>query len=348
MSTVKATLLFALWLAVTAATCTYDPPPEVTITERVIFEGEPLLVSFSEPVDPATLAIRIWQSSERDREGEFDSADTPRLDRCTLAESPCGTTVVTLGDQGVDLVVTFDPEDLGQPDVPWVLEILPGLADLDGNTTGVSLYFDFYITPNAGGESATMQEGVYLLVADVEYPLSCVVILYIDIQVRDDGETAITCTKGVAIEGAPRNTLNPEEIEVDMSVDGFIEFVTGRVREVDGDRFLETDPFDMLVTVGPISVMLYDTVLNAIVVEETDSGHEVLEGAMSYGGLEISTGMSETAYPAGSESFETVFVEDLKIPSQAGRTCDPLCGELTIGRCDPPEEFPAEGYCDGE
>lgn len=345
MSTVKATLFLVLWLAVTTATCTYDPPPEADITQRVIFEGEPLLVSFSEPIDPSTLVIRIWQSSERNREGEFDSADTPRLDRCALAESPCGTTVVALDDQGVELVVTFDPEDLGQPDVPWVLEILPGLADLDGNTTGVSLFFDFYITPNPGGESSTMESGVYLLVADVEYPLPCVVIMYIDIQVRDDGETAITCTKGIAIEGAPRNTLNPEEIEVDMSVDGFIEFVTGRVREVDGDRFLETDPFDMLVTVGPISVSLFDTVLNAILVDDTETGHEVMEGAMSFSGLEISTGMSETNYPAGSESFETVFVEDAFIPSEAGRTCGSQCGELTIGRCEPPEDFPDDGYC---
>jgi hypothetical protein len=328
--------------------CTFDPPPDATLTvpeDGIFLEGDPLVLVFSEPIEESTLTIAIWPG---DRDIENELTGTPILSGCTASTSPCGTTVLEVDDDRLGAQVLLDPEEIGQPDVPLALQIAPGLEDENGNPTGASYFFDFQFKPlevAIPDDPIEFDSGVYIIVAVVDDPLPTIVTLVTDIQVNELGEAVFAGADGDEIAGAPRNTQNPDELYIDDGDEGYTIFSTGHMRLVDGERFLETIPFEVELSFGPIVVTIESVRLDGIVVTDEDTGNDRLEGTFSYTGITIQNGDDAPfGYDAGSVTYTAVYVRPNKVPEGTPMVCGDLCGAVT-GRCTPPEGFPPAGFC---
>ena len=127
-----------LLLVVMASACGFNPVPEVSLdpAPRGSFEeGDLLHLSFSEAVNPATLRVAIW-FEERDVERRFPAGSKPQVSLCTPALSPCacddrdcGAVDLIMDSDNLGATLALDPKGLGQPDIPLILEVLPGLSD---------------------------------------------------------------------------------------------------------------------------------------------------------------------------------------------------------------------------
>ena len=341
-----ATLFTALMIL---GACTYNPPPEVTLEppEAGVFtSGDPLVLSFSEPIDPGTLKITIWPD-DRDIEGVLPPGTESLLATCAPGEM-CGSTTLSVTDDGLSAVVQLDPDDLGQPDVPLLLEVQPGLSDLEQNTTGTNFVFDFQFQPapieNAG--PIEFDEGYYIIVSVIEDPLPAVLTLAAHIVAQDDGTFAIAAGEMDPIENAAKNTSNPDELIVDTGEQGFAIFVLGLLTVTeDGERFLESEPYDLSLALGPVELVLGDLRLSGKLEKDPDTGKDQISGTLSYAGLTLLTGDSSFDYDPGTTTFTADFVPADKTPANAPDMCGEICGGVTA-QCNPPANFPPEGFCE--
>lgn len=339
----------ALLLAVLAAGCAvYDPPPEATLIQPeggAFTEGESVRIEFSESVDPDSIRIQLWPN-ERDIENEIAAGTEPVVEPC-LATTTCGELGVALNNAGDALTLTFG-EELGKPGRPYIIELLPGAADLEGNTTGASRYWDMQFKANVEEniEPIEFDDGVYIVLAQVDDPIPAVLTLISEIRVLEDGRFALAGAEGDEINGAPKNTREPENLIVDETDQGWTGYASGFVTLTeDNKRLLETDPFDLVLPVGPLEVHMDSVRLFAEIVKNPDTGMDRLDGTLSFEGLTLVNGANMSEQPGGSTALIADIVPEDVIPAGHPLLCEDLCGAVIDGLCEPPPDFPDPDFC---
>ena len=345
-----ASCLFGLF----ALSCSYVPPPEVKMVQPetgTFFEGDPIKISFSEAVDRNSVSLRIW-SGERDIENEL-TATEPLLETCTLGNSPCGKTVLDFSENNKELTLNLDPEGLGKADVPLSLEILSGIEGSEGGITGTSLWFDFQFKPGASASDEPMvfDNGTYIAVATTKEPMEAIINLITHMIVLEDGRLALAGAEGKEIDGAAANTANPDELVVQTDNKGYAVFAYGTVKyfeQPDGSlgRFLESDPFEVSIKLGPILVGLHEMRLSGDVEKDPETNKDRISGTLSYSSVTLTVGETATEYGAGNPTFVATYVPEEKVPAGAPALCGDLCG-VVPQQCEPPDDFPGTEFCAG-
>ncbi len=340
------TILAAVSLALAA--CAYDPPPEVTLdvpAEGSFLVGEPLRVHFSEPIDPDTLAIRVWPS-ERDIEGEIPAGTAPLLDTCRLADSPCGDAALALSEDATSAEIVLARSTLGAPGQPLILEITDDLTDAGGMARGIPEWFDVQFSPRREPNSEPVEfgDGVYIIVAEIDEPVPSIITLITDIRVVPDGSLALAAAEGDPIGDAPRNTRDPEQLMVDDTDNGFGLHAWGFVQQRDGARFIDTDPIDVNLSLG-VTLVIHDIRISGSIVYDEELGADRIDGTVSFSGLTLNPGETESSYPAGTKNFTADRAPDSLVPDGTPRVCGDLCGAVTT-QCEPPFDFPGETMCE--
>ena len=171
-------LLFALSSAMLVGCETYDAPPSPSIEggEDGVLEDPkaPLVVSFAEPVDPATInikLIRVVTDIEGNLGDEDSSADT---DLNILFSSD------NIGDVGgIAELIENNSKVRIIPNAPLpigsklAILVEPGLKDLQGNVTKSRkrLTFGYSFKLECNAPSAVFESGYYFLLADIKAPL---------------------------------------------------------------------------------------------------------------------------------------------------------------------------------
>ena len=186
-------LLLSLVAPLGAGCELYDGPPQPSIVgaEDGSLEDAtaPLVLAFSEPVDPATLAVTIMRF-ETDVEGNLFDEDADKETEpekffsFAKGEIKAGTTEFVDGskaelvDGGATLVIRpAAPLPVG-PKLALVIE--KDLADLNGNLTTVRkrLLFGYSFKLECDKPSTVFPTGKYFLLADIEKPLQTQVQLW--------------------------------------------------------------------------------------------------------------------------------------------------------------------------
>lgn len=329
--------------------CTeYDPPPSATLQQPeggAFAEGDSVILLFSEPVDADTLKIRIWPN-HRDIENEIVEGTEPLVAECG-ADDECGELVTDLVSGKQELRMSLG-EELGKPGQPLIVELLPGLKDPEGNDTAASSFWDIQFRSGAGlnTEPVEFDNGIYILLAQVEKPLPAVLTLMSDLRVLPDGRFVLAGAEGDEINGAPRNTQDPENLVVDETNQGFTVYATGFVTlDDDGKRLLETDAFDLTLPIGPLEVSMRDVRVFAEIVKNNDTGKDRLEGTLSFSEITLINGDNENTQPGGSTALVADYVEPELAPEGLPDVCGDLCGLVELGLCAPPEDFPDPDFC---
>ncbi len=331
----------------------YNAPPSVTLAVPEggnYTTGQPVVLEFSEPVAYGTLSVSIWPD-ERNIEQELPASSTPHISRCTPSSSPCGELTLTLSEDRTSAIMEFDPEGLGAPDVPLLVEVHQGLADGSGADTGQSLWFDFLFKPDLEQEDAcaptvAFQSGTYLIVGSIDQPLPATLRLWSDIVVLEDGTMAIAAGEVDNIDGAPKNTTNPDEVVLDVDDDGFAIHATGQVcaNPEDGSQFFRTDPVDVNISIGPIGITLEQVRLEGDILPDPDlPGSDMIDGRLTFEGLLLISGNLETPYDPGGTTFVGKAVPEDKAIEEAPKVCGDTCGATV--QCNPPADFPGDGIC---
>lgn len=349
MSSLSDRLLVSSLLLITVAGCAeYDPPPLAELQqpeEGAFAEGDQVILKFSEPIDPATFKVRIWPN-ERDIENEITEGTQPFVDECG-ADAECGQLTTELVDGAKELRMSLG-EDLGAPGQPLIVELLSGLSDTLGNDTGSPSFWDIQFRTGAGvnSEPVEFDNGNYILLAQVEEPLPAVLTLMSDLRVLPDGRFVLAGAEGDEINGAPRNTANPENLVVDETDQGFTAYATGFVTLDDaGNRLLETEAFDVTLPIGPLEVHMKEVRVFAEIVKNADTGKDRLEGTLSFAEITLVNGDRETTQGGGSTALVADYVEPELAPEGLPDVCGDLCGLVVLGLCDPPEDFPHPDFC---
>ncbi len=347
-----ATTLFAsAALLVFSTACEdYDPPPEVTLVQPddgAFNPGDELELAFTEPIDPDTLLITIWPDV-RNIEEEIPQDADPSIEACSRDRSPCGDLTLQVSEDRLSATLLFDPEGLGASGPPLILDVLPGLEDRDGNATGAHTYRDFQFRGGevVNTEPVEFQDGVYIVVGSVKEPLPAVLTLVSDVKVLPSGEFKLAGAEGDPIDNdTPNNTDDPRLIEVDKSDLGWTAFINGQIILEEGKRLLETDPVEVNLPLGPVTVRLDDVRLFGEIVKN-EEGNDRIEGTLSYSGLVLVNGSRETEYEGGASAVSADFVPDSIAPQGHPVICEDLCGIVTEGLCEPPAEFPGDMFCE--
>ncbi len=322
----------------------YDPPPRATMAQPeggAFIEAEPVVLTFSEPVDPSTLKLQLWEEL-RGPEGDLSEDAKLYVESCDATEDACGDIAIERveEDGGItELRLTFDPEGLGGAGAPQLLEILPGMADFEGNDTKPSTFFNvqFRLPPSRVNEDPVeFQDGTYTLVGQAQLAaFKAKLRLVCDIKVHESGEFFFAAAEANNIGDASDTTSDPKELEVDTSPIGWTVYTTGFVKlDDEGGRFLESDPFDVFVPLGSIEVRLIDVRLIGEIVKD-DNGDDNIDGQLSYQAASIKVGNKTTEFGPGSAELVTRYVPEEDIPAGGAKICGPLCGDV-MGFCEPP------------
>ncbi len=334
--------------------CAYEPPPTPSMVQPdggIWREGDPIELAFDHAVVPRSLAVRVWPLA-RDGEGELLPGTQPLVGPCTVEHS-CEGLSMEVSEDGLHATLHFEG-DAGKPDVPLTLEVLPGLCTPRGGCTRRSFWFDFQFAPLADARRPDrppdadarewLEPGTYILVGTLDSPVPGVVLTYItDVAVLPDGSVAMAGAEGDEAPGYPKDTTDPAVLHVDSSSDGYTVYATGQVRQTPDGVFLETDPFAIEITQGPLGISLQQVRMSAKVVDD-GAGHDRLEGTISFEGAVLHTGDKDFSYEGGSTALVGVFAPPEVAPPNHPRVCGDLCGAVT-GQCHPPADFPPPGFC---
>lgn len=360
----------------------YNAPPEAILRAPetgTFFVGDPLILDFSEPINPDTLVLNIW-AGERDLEGALVASE-PLLTNCTSGEALCpgpavpaeeadepsnnttfdaennaqpgadlqGGLTVTVAEDGMSAELVLDARTLGKADVPFVLEVQTGLEDTDGNPTGRGIFLNYIFKPSldqASDGPVPFDSGIYLLNADVEQPLPIPLLIVVDLRVLEDSRLIFAGVDANPISGAPPNTRDPSEIIINTTSEGFAILGDGAVRLIDDERFFETNPFYFTITIGPIKGELFDTRLTGKVVKNPDTGLDRVEGLISVSGITLTINDTVTEYDPLTAPFVADLIPAELIPEGGPDVCgDPICGSITVA-CDPPESYDTAPFCE--
>lgn len=178
--------------AVAAPACDrYEPPPTVTlegVQGGLLFDSKaPLVISFGQPIDLATLNLKV-ATFATNLEGELadeDADDTTEL-RVLLGHD------ATEGDRGgrseLDpdgSVLRFYPDSALPVGPKLVVLVEPGLTGTNGRTrqNRTKVPFGYAVRCNAGTRAEKLKSGVYFVLLEVEQPLGTQIQLYAAIDV---------------------------------------------------------------------------------------------------------------------------------------------------------------------
>lgn len=330
--------------------CDYVEPPQPALDRPetgTFFVGDSLHLSFSSAIEASSLSITVWPDL-RDIENELPDTAVPLLEGCTAATSPCDTTALTVDADGLGASLSFDPENLGRPDVPLILEVEPGLTSKNGAHTSTSRFFDFQFKPvRVVDADVEFTEGCWIIVAVIEEPVPNIITLIAHMKKGPAGRIAVAGAEGDEKPGKPKNTKDPEELMVDAGEKGFAVFVYGTLTKTDDDeRFFETDPFVLELRLGPIVVKVLDTRFTGKLVTDAETGDDRIEGTLSFSSINLDSGNGNPYdFPAGGTTFEAIYAPPDICPAGRPDVCGDLCGAVQV-QCDPPLDFPGEGFCE--
>lgn len=346
-----ALLLSAGALVFLSACEEYEPPPNASLQrsgEGSYEAGVPLTLNFSQPIVADSLSLSVWPASRGTRRVPEADVD-PIIAPCSAAS--CDSIDVEIASDGSQATLTFDPELVG-PGANIVLEILPGLRDRSGNVTGASYLYTVRFRAGGGEEPVDFEDGLFILGGAVNQPLRAVLTLVADIKVLPDGRFILAGARGIVEDGADEMTRDPEEITVDDSDVSWAIFATGMVSQnADGQRFLETDVFDVSIPVlgGSLFLQMFDVRISGEFVRDAN-GNESLDSILTYESLTIFTVATDIGTDYDGDSTELIgdFVPPALAPAGAPDLCGNLCGNAINGVCEPPADFPHPDFCTTE
>lgn len=330
------------------------PKPSVVFPEGgANLEGDGIELTFSETIDTSTLNLRLWDV-ERDVENQVPANATPTIKNCSIKSCDKSTLSVEKN------VATFLLEDdLSKAGKSYVLEVLPGLSDNENRKTSISYFFDIQFRANTsqpiymGMDADTTPEpvefdnGVYILLAQVEKPIPAVLTLISKVIVLQDGTFALVGAEGDEINGDPKNTRNPENLIVDTTDQGYTVYATGKVTSRNGVRTLESDTFNVTLPVGStIAVDMEGVRIFANIAKNPDTGKDQIAGSLSFEKVIIRTNGNANEQGGGTTALIADFVPTELIPEGTPTLCGDLCGAVVLGQCEPPANFPVPAICE--
>ena len=342
----------ALGLMIGLLGCSEYNPPPIPVLELppsgVHPTGEPLALTFSEAIDPNSLSIRVWPITAEHFtiENELVAGAEPAIDTCKVGSDGCEHASLTVAKDGKEASLQITGGLADQSMVPLRLEILEGLKDLDGNTTGTNHFFDFQFNPcsNTNTDPITFDDGYYLLMAEVTEPLPVILTLYNEIRVLSDGSFRWIGVDASILDGFAKNTTNPDEIILNTTDNSFALFATGLMSGGSDERCLASEPFDVLIRIDALEIILAGVRLNGAVLKEEVSGNDRIEGTISFESLTLKTGADPFVYNEGSASFVANPIPADKLPDGLPSLCTTLCGDVPA-QCDPPANFASAEFC---
>jgi hypothetical protein len=357
MNTSKTLILTSMLALGAASACAdYDPPPEVEIVAPQggqWFTDTPLVLRFTEPVDPASVRFAIWPV-ELDLEGDLRPGVVPVADGCQASSSACGGLTLTMSDDRMTLSV--DQGDVFEERLakPFFFDVAAGLTDTVGRERKVSTRLVFQVDPSssAGQVDITLNSGVFTIAADLGDVLAGTYLRMIaDVSVDPDtGETWLIATvagkANTAPDGSkvPPNTTDPTLIDPKINGEGWVIALKGQFTPLpeEGAFFLETEPQDIDVTVlGLIRVRLQELRLRATVrPAASPEGRDTFEGVLSSSKVLLGDGDGEDlgAVAAADWTGFGILTEELTGPRYAGlpRICEAAPCDLLVaagGEC---------------
>ena len=334
----------------------YDPPPELTLQrpkQGSFLSTEPVRISSSEPLDPTSFKLRIWEPV-LDVEGLLPSDASPLMDTCAVGEM-CDTGVtLQASEDGKAIDVIFPQQmSIARPGATLLFEVLPGVSDSAQNTTGRSYFYNVQFRAPEGrfnAEPVEFQNGSYIFSAVINEPVPAVLTLISDVVVHPDGRFFMAGGEGDEINGAPKETTNPVDLIVDPTDQGWAAHIGGFITLTeDGDRLLETDPVDLFLPTDPFFVDLKQVRLDGKIIKDKD-GNDFLQGSLSFEQLILRLGSLDARpieYEGGSQDLVGLYVKPEEVPENHPLVCGDQCGAI-IGECEPPEDFPDDDVCTSE
>jgi len=187
-----ATLFTGAVLGIAAPACErYEPPPTVTIEGLqggLLFDSKaPLVLSFGQPIDLATLNLKV-ATLEANLEGELadEDADPDTELRVLLGHDPVE------GDRGGRIELSPDGSQLSfipdsaLPVGPKLIVLVePGLTGTGGRTrvNRTKIPFSYSVRCTKGTRAEKLKSGAYFVLLEVEQPLGTQIQLYAAIDV---------------------------------------------------------------------------------------------------------------------------------------------------------------------
>ena len=335
----------------------YDPPPEVTLNrpaEGSFLSTEPVTLSFSEPIKAESFAFRLWDPV-LDHEGELPRGAKPVMERCRLGGEACGQEVtvsaVLKGEDVVGVSLKLPERGIAKPGSTLVLELLDGLSDEQGNTAANFPFYNLQFrapSERFNEREVPFQAGSYIISSIITDPVPAVLTLITDVVVMPDGRFFAAGGEGDEINGAPKETTDPENLIVDPTEQGWAAHIPGFVTYTEEDeRLLDTDPIDLFQPTDPLFVNLRGVRLNGKIIKD-EQGDDFIQGSLSFEQLELRIGSPDSraaVYPGGSQDLVGIFVPQEKAPANHPKVCGDQCGAI-VGECSPPPGFPDEDVCE--
>jgi hypothetical protein len=357
MTTFRIALL-ALALSTAAACDTYDPPPEVKLVQPAIgfwVDDTPIELTFTEPIDPATLSITVWPS-EKDIEGNLIWDVTPLVADCTTATSPCGTMTLTLDESRTRATLTQNGAFAGRIGKPLVLEVAAGLKDVVGRARKVPTSFDFQINPKCGNLPLDIdfETGVMTLTANLQV-LPIWLHMYLDFAIdKATGRVQVFGTyarlKKDGAEQLPPNYNHPDGFEAELGETGWAVTFTGCfVEQSPGVYFLQSDPFDVGITVLnviPVTLTAFQ-VQGTLTLGGGEDGRDKIAGTLSTSGGTF--GDPPTNVDPITTAWDGFSVRVSEVDPGLPQVCEEApCAAMTAGGgdCQLPAGWNPATYCE--
>jgi hypothetical protein len=245
-------------------------------------------------------------------------------------------------------LLVLNPEGIGRPDVPLLLEVLAGAQSTENGTDiGQTHFFDFQFKPaEVVHDPVPFEQGTYLFVSVFDEPIRNVITLMSDVRTNDRGVFWILGAESDEIEGAAQNTRDPAELFIDTEDSGFVAFAEGTIRENEiGERFVETERFAINLTIGPLLIEILGLRFTGIIVKNDETGRDQIQGTLSFENVQLTAdGGDPFLYDSGTTTFIADQVPDELIAPGTPEMCESPCGSVP-SQCDPPPPWPPPGFC---
>lgn len=348
-----ATAFLAL-VAIVSGCDVYDPPPEARLVQPTAgfwTDASSVEIRFSEPVDPATIKVSVWPS-EFDIEGEFRPNVQAIIADCTLASSPCNLGLaLQLSDDRTVLTLTQNDAFAEYQGKPLVIIVHRGLRDGNGRERRVDTMFDFQVNPRCGNEpiDIDMTSGVITMAANLQV-LPIMLYMYFDIAI--DPETGRALLVGTfarikqEVAESRKGSYHPDDLEPELGSSAWaVQFTACVVKQPTGGLFIQSDPFDVNITVlGAIPITLSDFMVQGTIVERNDpDGRDVASGTLSTSGGSFALGDEPTPVDPITTAWNGLGVFSDEIQDGMPRTCDSdPCAVMTAAGGDCQLVYPWE------
>jgi len=331
---------------------TYDPPPEARLVQPTggfWTDVSPVEIQFTEPVDAATIQLSVWPS-EYDVEGAFRPGVVPIIDACTLATSPCALGLeLQLNDERTKLTLIQHDAFAELQGRPLVIIVAAGLKDDMKRTRKVETSFDFQVNPRCGNEAVDIEMTTGVITMGADLPVLLIpLFMYFDLAVDPaTGRVLIVGTfarqRQEAVKKGAKN-VNPQDFEAELGDTGWaVQFTACMVKQPDGGYFLQSDPFDVNITVlGAIPVTLNDFMVQGTIrAKAGDQGRDTASGTLSTSGGSFTIGEEPTPVDPITTAWNGLGVLPEEIPEGLPRTCDTdPCAALDLSGGDCQLESP--------